>query len=110
MKTTKPWTKNEWQLYVLLLCANADYDQTESELALIQSKTEPATFDKILTEFQSDSEEERFRKIDEHVQLFEFSPLEIKALKQEMLAIFSSDKYISWQEEKIAKILDNLVY
>ncbi len=110
MKTTNPWTKNEWQLYVLLLCANADNEQTASELALIQSKSEPAAFDKIVSEFQADSEEERFRKIDEHVQLFEFSPVEIKALKQEMLAIFNSDKHISWQEEKIAKILDNLVY
>ena len=64
MKTTKHWTKQEWQLYVMLLCANADNDQTESELALIQSKTEPAIFDKILAEFQSDSEEEHFRKID----------------------------------------------
>ena len=110
MKTTNQWTKNEWQLYVLLLCANADTEQTAVELEFIQRKADPATFDKILKEFEADSEEESLQKIDEHVQLFEFSPAELKTLRQEMLAIFKSDKTISMQEENIARILDNILY
>ena len=41
------WTKTELQIYILMLCANADSNVTEEELNLIKSKTDRETFEKM---------------------------------------------------------------
>ncbi|PWK17761.1 hypothetical protein [Xanthomarina spongicola] len=104
------WTKKELQTYILLLCANADSNETEEELNLIKSKTDPETFEKIHKEFSNDSEEERFEKIDINVQLHDYSNMELSEFRKEMYEIFLADKKYMLMERNLDRILDNILY
>ena len=107
---TNPWSKEELHVYILLLCANADAEETQKERDMIQSKVDAATFEKIYQEFKQDSEEQRLDKIDDAVQLFEFSPKELNDLKREMYEIFFSDCDFNLMERNLDRILDNILY
>lgn len=104
------WTKAELQIYILLLCANADSVETEEEIALIRSKTDKATFEKMYQEFSGDSEEDSLEKIQDNLALHEYSHKEIAELRREMFEVFFSDKKFSMMENTLDKILDNILY
>ena len=106
----KHWTKAELQIYILLLCANADSVETEEEIALIKSKTDKATFEKMYQEFSGDSEEDSLEKIQDNLALHEYSHKEIAELRREMFEVFFSDKKFSMMENTLDKILDNILY
>lgn len=104
------WSKDELQTYILLLCANADGNESEEELNMIKSKTDQETFDRIYKEFSGDTEEEGLDKIDAAIQLHKYSIMEISAFKREMYEIFFSDCNFSLMEKNLDRILDNIIY
>ena len=104
------WSKIELQVYILLLCANADGDESEKELEMIKSKTDQVTFNKIYLEFSADSEEERLDKIDTAIHLHEYSMKEIADFRREMYEIFFSDCNFGLMERNLDRILDNIIY
>ena len=111
MKSNKNiWSKDELQTYILLLCANADNDESEKELEMIKSKTDLETFERIYKEFSGDTEDERLEKIDTAIHLHEYSIREISAFKREMYEIFFSDCNFSIMERNLDRILDNIIY
>jgi len=109
MKTTK-WTKTELQTYILLTCANADSKETEEEINLIKSKVDEATFNKIYQEFVNDTEDESLEKIDDNIQLLEYSNLELAQLRKEMYEIFFTDCDFKMMERNLDRIIDNILY
>jgi hypothetical protein len=104
------WNKKELQIYILLLCANADHDESKEELRIIKSKSDASTFERIYKEFKQDSEEERIEKIDDAVQLLEYSISELNDLRREMYEVFFADCNFSVMERNLDKILDNILY
>ena len=104
------WTKTELQIYILLLCANADSNETEEEIKLIKSKTDESTFEKMYQEFSGDDEEESLEKIQDNLALHEYSHKEITELRREMFEVLFSDKKFSVMENTLDKILDNILY
>ena len=104
------WTKEELQIYILLLCANADSNETEEEITLIKSKTNQETFEKMYQEFSGDTEEESLEKIQDNLVNHEYSHKEIAELRREMFEVFFSDKKFSMMENTLDKILDNILY
>ena len=111
MKSKKePWTKLELKIYILLLCANADSVRSKAEIKLIKSKIDSKTFKKINKEFSRDTEKKRFKKIDDNVQLHDYSNNELKELRMEMHEIFNSDKDFGMMERNLDRILDNILY
>ncbi len=111
MKTPKnPWNKAELQIYVLLLCANADSIETEEEINLIKSKTDPKTFKKMYKEFSGDTEDESLEKIQQNVHLHYFSNMELIEFRKEVNAVFFSDKKFNRMERNLDRILDNILY
>ncbi len=104
------WNKTELQIYILLLCANADSKMTDEEIKLIKSKTDKETFDKMYAEFQDDSEEESLEKIQDNLVNHEYSHKELADLRKEMFEVFFSDKKFSLMENTLDKILDNILY
>jgi len=104
------WTKTELQIYILMLCANADSNVTEQELELIKSKTDKKTFDKMYEEFKGDTEEESLEKIQDNLVMHEYSHKELTQLRKEMFEVFFSDKKFSMMENTLDKILDNILY
>ncbi|WP_273567354.1 hypothetical protein [Maribacter halichondriae] len=111
MKTSKKdWSKTELQIYILLLCANADSNETGKELKLIKSKTNLKTFVKIYKEFSDDSEDESLEKIEQNVRLHFFTNMELMEFRKEVNAVFFTDKKFTMMERYLDRILDNIIY
>ena len=107
---TKHWTKKEMQIYVLLLCANADTVETQEELDLIKSKVNNETFEKVYKEFSEDTGEESFEKIRDCVAVHDYCYREISELKKDMQEIFFTDKKFLMLERNLEGILNNIIY
>ncbi|MFD1614785.1 hypothetical protein [Gelatiniphilus marinus] len=104
------WTKAELKIYILMLCAKIDNDESEEEMALIKSKTDQETFNKLYNEFSCDEEDRCFEKIEDAINHHEYSPKELQELKQEILEIFHSDKKFLNKERYLEKVFDNILY
>ncbi|WP_339657466.1 hypothetical protein [uncultured Maribacter sp.] len=108
--SSKNWSKHELKVYLLLLCAQADSEQTPEEIDLIKQKTDSATFAALYKEFKKDDEDTRFEKIEASIGVLEFSQMELSDLKKELYELFRSDKKITAAEQYLNKILDNILY
>lgn len=108
--SSKNWSKHELKIYLLLLCAQADTEQTSEEIDLIKQKTDSATFASIYKEFKTDNEDTSFEKIEASIGRLEYSQMELADLKKEFYEIFRSDKKITTAEQYLIKILDNILY
>lgn len=111
MKYKSPeWDKNELQIYILLLAANADKDETEDEINFIRSKTDPETFDKLYKEFHEDKKKKRLKKIQYSVEDHDYSHMELAQLRKEVYEVFFIDNKLKRVEQNLDRILDNLLY
>ncbi|MDT0643797.1 hypothetical protein RM553_13230 [Zunongwangia sp. F363] len=104
------WTKKELQVYILLLCANADAVKTEEEMSLIRSKVDKDTFEKMQNEIAGDTEEESLDKIQNAVAIHHYSYKEILQLQKEMQEVFFSDNKYTMLECTMDRILRNMLY
>jgi hypothetical protein len=104
------WSKAELKIYILLLCAKIDQEESEGEMALIKSKTDEATFNKLYKEFCCDEEDGCFEKIEDAINYHHYSPKELNNLKTEILDVFHSDKNFSMKERYLEKVFDNILY
>ncbi|WP_179321265.1 hypothetical protein [Winogradskyella helgolandensis] len=104
------WSKAEFKIYMLLLCSKFDHHEAEEEIALIKSKTDDTTFNKIYNEFSCDEEDSCFEKIEDTINQHEYTLKELADLKQEILEVFHSDKYFSQRERYLEKVFDNILY
>jgi hypothetical protein len=107
---TSKWTKEEFHIYILLLCANADSEETEEEMDLIKRKVSDETYDKIYQEFKADSEDERLEKVDDNIHLHDYTNIEMAQLRREMYEIFFSDCNFKMMERNLDRIFDNILY
>ncbi len=111
MKTDKTqWSKEELKIYILLLCAKADKIESKEEIQLIKAKTSDEIFDKINREFQNDDEDESLEKIQDVLEIHQYSELELCELKNEIQQIFASDRKIPMSESNLGRILENIIY
>ncbi|EMY80685.1 hypothetical protein pgond44_08971 [Psychroflexus gondwanensis ACAM 44] len=106
----KNWTKTELQVYILLMCANADKEQTKEELNMISSKVDKETFDKMAMIFKADSEEKRLIKISKNIQQQSYSVMELGAFRKEIHEVFLSDNKFTMMEQRLDWTLDNILY
>lgn len=104
------WTKEELEIYILLLCSKADSSISEEELSFIKSKVDIKSFEKIYKEFSEDSEEEAIEKIDDNVQQHHYSPREILSIRANMKSVFFTDNEFGMKEEYLDRIIDNILY
>ncbi|WP_033956038.1 hypothetical protein [Psychroserpens jangbogonensis] len=104
------WTKLELQIYILLLCANSDAEETELEIRMIKSKVDIKTFEKIYEEYNNDSEEDHFEKIDDNIHQHDYNNMELAKFRQEAHDIFFSDGKFKMMEQNLNRILDNIMY
>jgi hypothetical protein len=105
------WTKEELQIYILMLCANADSNETKNGLKLIKSKSDKKTFRKIYEEFSKDSEEEEsLKKIDSAIHNHEYSQMELSKFHKDIRSIFFSDNTFSNMERNLDRTLNNIIY
>ncbi len=60
--------------------------------------------------FRSDSENKRFKKIDNTIQQQVYSAKELSAFKSEMYEVFFSDCNFTMMEQRLDRTLDNILY
>jgi hypothetical protein len=108
--TSNNWTKTELQTYILLLCANADNEETQEEITMIKSKVPIETFDKMYKEFSGDSEKKRLKKIDQNVHLHNYTNMELIDFRREIYEVFFSDCDFKMMERRMDWTLDNILY
>ncbi|WP_339754809.1 hypothetical protein [uncultured Winogradskyella sp.] len=104
------WTKAELKIYILLLCAKIDQEESEEEMALIKSKTDLEIFDKLYNEFCCDEEDSCFEKIEDAINHHHYTPKELNELKKEILDVFHSDKKFSMKERYLETVFDRILY
>lgn len=104
------WTKTELKIYILMLCAKIDQNESAEEIAVIKSKTSNETYNKIYNEFCCDEEDTCFEKIEDAINYHEYSPKELYWLKQEILEVFHSDKKFVMKERYLEKVFENMLY
>ncbi len=110
MKSEKNWTKNELQIYILMLCANADSDETREEIDVIKSKVDRETFDKVYKEFCCDNQDESLTKIEQNIAIHHYSHRELNQIRKEMKEVFFTDKNFKMMERNLERILNNMLY
>ncbi len=104
------WTKEELKVYVLLLCAKADTVTSKEEIALIQSKTDATTFEKMSAKIAKHSESKSLKKIQRNLIYHHYTHRELSQLRQEMDEIFLADQIFNLREQSMDEILDNILY
>jgi hypothetical protein len=107
---SKPWTKLELEIYIMLICANANAVETKHEIDVIKSRTDKKTFEKIYREFSEDDEETGLDKIDENIHLHDFTNMELSNLRRDIHELFMTDGVKDRKESNIDRILDNILY
>ena len=107
---SKPWTKAELEIYIMLICANANAVETKHEIDVIKSRTDKNTFEKIYKEFSEDDEQKSFDKIEENIHLHDFTNMEISNLRRDIYELFMTDGVKDRKESTIDRILDNILY
>jgi hypothetical protein len=85
------WTKEEFKIYLLLYCANADFTESKAEIDLIKLKGQHSNFDKIHAEFESDNDYQSIQKIQAAIAHQGYSANEIESLYDEIKELFLSD-------------------
>lgn len=104
------WTKTDLEIYILLLCANADAIETKEEIDLIKSNFDAETFERIYNEFSKHTEEESFHKIEENIRYHEYSHKELSEIRSEMKKVFYSDKRYNQMERNMERVLHRIIY
>ena len=110
ISTSSNWTKIGLQVYILLLCANADKEETQEELSMIRSKVPNETFDKIYKEFSSHSNKKRIKKIGQNIHFHNYSDMELNTFRKEIDEVFFSDGKFKMMEQRMGLLLDNILY
>lgn len=88
---TTDWSREELQAYVFIFCCNADYKETKEELALIASRVDAATYEKMHTEFERDNDYQSIQKIQYTFQKMRYNQEDVGDLFEEIKTLFLSD-------------------
>ena len=105
----KNLSKEEFEIYCLLIAADADFDITKQELIAIGAHTDPQTFVRIYNGFEADSDMERLGTIREHKALYIKDELDRQNHFDSMKKVFFADGKFQAAEQSIFKMLRELI-
>lgn len=102
------WTKQEFQAYVLLYCAQSNFIETNEERAYVMSKVDEQLFNAIHTEIVHDTKEHSILKIKNHLIDNSYSLEEKDALLNDIKNVFFADGTVDKYEKNVFEILRKL--
>ncbi len=105
----KNLSKEEFEIYCLLIAADADFDITKQELIAIGAHTNPQTFVRIYNGFEADSDMERLGTIREHKALYIKDELDRQNHFDSMKKVFFADGRFQAVAQSIFKMLRELI-
>lgn len=97
------WTKEEFEIYVLLYAAHCNFIEAEEEQDYIISKiiSDEEIYNKIHTEKIMDNEAVSMKKIQEYLQYNKYSQEEKENLLRHIKKVFFADGYVDILEKKV---------
>ena len=110
MKTVENiWTQEELKAYILIYCANANYEESTEEIEFINSKIPEADFKKMHKEFDHDNDYQSLQKINAHLEHFKYTNDQKEGLFDEIKALFLSDEKYDTLERNLLRGLQQLL-
>lgn len=105
----KNLSKEEFEIYCLLIAANADFNITKQELIAMGAGTDPQLFVKVYNGFEADSDMERLDTIREHKALYVKDELDRQSLFDKMKKVFFADGKFVAAEQSVFTMLRKLI-
>ena len=105
----KNLSKEEFEIYCLLIAADADFDITRQELIAMGAHTNPELFVKVYNGFEADNDIERIGTIHECKALYIKDELDRQNLFDRMKEVFFADGKFLAAEQSIFTMLRKLI-
>lgn len=93
------WKRNELKAYILLYCANANYNESPEEVELIRAKVDKSRYQAIHAEFDEDNDYQSIQKIEAAIDRLDYAKSDINQLIVEMRELFNSDGHFDAAEK-----------
>lgn len=106
---TTNWTQEELKCYMLLYCANANFNVTKEEEEYIKLRVEAEKYKNILKEFEEDNDYQHIQKINTTIERLNYSKEEIDEIFQSIKKLFLSDGEMDILEQNIYRGLKHLL-
>jgi len=85
------WTKEDFMIYTLLYCANADFVEEKLELDYIKSRMNTSNLENLKQEFNKDNDYTSIQKIYGYIEGHNYTDEDKQQLLEEMQNLFASD-------------------
>lgn len=105
----KNLSREEFEIYCLLIAANADFNITRQELIAMGAKTDPETFVRVYNGFEADNDMGRIDTIRECKALYIKDELDRQNLFEKMKKVFFADGRFDAAEQSILTMLRKLI-
>ena len=105
----KNLSKEEFEIYCLLIAANADFNITRQELIAMGAHTNPELFVKVYNGFEADKDIERIDTIREYKTLYIKDELDRQNLFDRMKEVFFADGKFQVAEQSVFTMLRKLI-
>ena len=105
----KNLSKEEFEIYCLLIAANADFNITRQELIAMGAGTNPEMFVKVYNGFEADDDLQRIETIRECKDLYIKDELDRQNLFDKMKKVFFADGKFQAAEQSIFTMLRKLI-
>lgn len=103
------WSKNEFQTYLLLYCANADISQTAEEMHYIKDRIAKSDFKAIHKIFNNDTDYQSLTRIEQYVKEHNYSSKDLQPTMKEVKELFKIDGDYSQMEKHLFNILKSIL-
>ena len=103
------WSKEDLKIYLMIFCANADFQESTPELTFIKSQVHTSDFDKIHKELEKDNDYASLQKIQHAIKRLNCTQEEIDNLRLYMKELFMSDQKFDILERNLDRALDHLL-
>ena len=103
------WSKKELSAYILMYCANANFEETSEEFEIVRSKVDSDSLKLIRKEFNDDNDYQSIQKIQSTVERLNYNWSQIDDLISEIKALFLADGTFDAIEKSMFTGLRNLL-
>ncbi|MAO08762.1 MAG: hypothetical protein CL596_08635 [Alteromonas sp.] len=103
------WNKEELKIYLLIYCAQANFNETPQEIDYIKAKAQHTDFEKIHAEFEKDNDYQSLEKIEAAIEAHGLSSTEIDHLFDDIKTLFLKDGDYDILEQNLYRGLQHLL-
>ena len=104
------WTKEDFIIYTLLYCANADFVEEKLELDYIKSKINTSNLENLKLEYSKDNDYTSIQKIYGYIEEHKYTEDEKQKLVEDIQSLFISDGKFDNLEHNLMLGLKKIIF